>query len=910
MMNAKPHNAIRTPQEQALGWALECASGRASSRASGRGLGWALGRASSRASGFVSGRGSSRASGRRGLSLLEVIFAAAIAVVGLAMLVSIVSEQEATDDMRVVAEIMRGHGHTASNLAVADLPLFGRVNDPGNPFIATTDPQGMPANTQYTPYSLLRAVLQCMNTPTNVSAGAHAPGSGLTDFPTFNVSNQFIRFNEDHVSAGGGLQHESLLSLVAQRRAIKAVANDNNRTLTTEALEGLDEYDSIWRLLSAHCMYFPAVGPTGYPVSGNFTTDELKIAWSTNDVKRKETLGSGTFRCVDAAYIDADGEVYPPRTAGRVDTQVSLGTGPNNINGWVRFVEIDPDTCIGARLFADAAGGIHWKTSLGLNDQGNDARVAFYVGFEEAQRALDVARRLGSDALDSVYSSIAVDPAFKLKVYVVPLRYSAGAHATTLARQIGPAALIAHRGDYASSAASTRSSVPIAFREAYGKAPITENFVPWPLEDPTDYSTALLVRENAVIIDSSRFESTPANTWLASFAGEQRASEAAGIPANSINLGYNLIHTVELPTSQATTPAHTMRSDDNRYDVTSFSREFMNAGRALMQASSAGTANVPNTLSPAERLTGIDNTALPLVGTGVGEVATTVLATTPLAVAPTTFNQWQKFGTQETEGDERFWPRLLDIGSHDAPVRRLTIRDDAVFSQLRVPRNAQVQVLGKISVGVTCANLAGTSGAAQKALATGAEANQISYISGVNTPGQGVHAANTVRYEPLCRDSVTGTNVAAQAAEELGEVEIPYRGIYMTPRVDRVEIITRQIEVKLGAALPLSVLKGNGSVQEFKYKDCLLDGEGDRPNQVAPNTATSTPTGTGTGEFQIEQVAPVAPVTAMNAFTGNPPMHREIAKNPFVHLVTETYTISTTPTLSSGSRQHVKNACQ
>ena len=714
-MNAKPHNAIRTPQEQASGWALECASGRASGFVSGR------------ASGFVSGRGSSRASGRRGLSLLEVIFAAAIAVVGLAMLVSIVSEQEATDDMRVVAEIMRGHGHTASNLAVADLPLFGRVNDPGNPFIATTDPRGMPVATGYQTYSLLRAVLACMDTPAAAVVGAHDPGPGITEYPTVGTSRNFMRFNEDDVVVGGK-RHESLLSIIAQRRAVSAVANDRNRMQTTEAVEGLDRYDSIWRLLSAHCLYFGrALGGSGYPDPGTFRSDELKIAWSTNDVERKEILGTGTFRCVDSAYIDADGAIQPPRTIGRLDTDAMLG-GTGTTNGRVRFVRVDSDTCIGARLMADAVGGVHWKTSLGLDDQGNDARVAFYVGFEDPDRALEVARRLVAQNLEVVFGSISIDPAFKLKVYVVPLRYSAGAHATTLARQIGPAALIAHRGDYASSAASTRSSVPIAFREAYGRAPIINDFVPWPLETPTDYASALLVRENAVIIDSSRFESTPANTWLASFEGEQRASEAAGIPANSINLGYNVFHTVELPTGQATTPAHTMRSDDNRYDVTAFSNRFMTFSRDLMNANRGGTANVPNTASPASRLTDVDSTALPPVGSGVGEIPASALVADPLAVVGTTFNQWQKFGTQDTLGTERYWPRLLDIGSHDLPVERLTIRDDAVFSQLRVPRNAQVQVLGKISVGVTCANLDG----AQKALATGAEANQIAYIRSTN----------------------------------------------------------------------------------------------------------------------------------------------------------------------------------
>ena len=844
-----------------------------------------------------------RVSKRRGLSLIEVIFAAAIAVIGLAMFVPLLAERDATEDLHVTAEIMRAHARTASNLAVSDLPMFGRPNDPGNPLAATTDADGESVvdDINFLPYSLLRAVLTCMDASSKAQSGAHNIREGVREYPSDDAA--LVLYNEDRVELpdGSGNYHESLLTLVAQGRALDAEPAARNRVLTDAARRNLDRYDSIWRLMSSHCTFFSALDGNNNPDAATLETDELKIAWSTGDVVPSGTgVQYGTFRCVDAAYLDDQGKIWTPGSPNRIDTPAVLVGGGSATSGRVRFVEIDSDTCIGARLLADAAGGIHWKSSLGLDDQGNDARVAFYIGFEDADRAIEAAIQLGNGGqVADTFANISVDSAYKLKVYVVPLRYSAQAHAAPLARKIGPSALIASRGDYHSSSPSPRPSAPIAFRNPFSQTPIRNTFIPWPLKDPTASSPELLIRENAVVIDSANFESRTANAWLASFVGERRSSEASGIPANAITLGHSVYHTTNQ--SGNAVAARTLRNEDNRYDISGFSTHLAGHGKRLMDGDTAGlgTANLPPRNNPARKPPNVDATALPLsAGLLIG---TDMTNATDLHVGTTGGNLWRKFGVQTAaEGPNnvsRLWPRLLDVGSEHEPVRRLTIRDDAVFSQLRVEPGAQVRVLGRIAVGVSCEELAGAS----KGLGAALTQKQIGQLEGETAASRNPALANPSpvlsstanRYSPLCHDgrntTTTPSATVADAAPQAAEVSanLPYRGFYMQPHNRDIDlgthfsVYTRQIQVEDGAALALSVRKpnpfGTGDVTGvtdttdhniFRYKECLLDDEGDSPG--IPGTPTNTWAkdpdtitiggleydGTKVGNFQIARDAP------------------------------------------------------
>ena len=291
-----------------------------------------------------------RVSKRRGLSLIEVIFAAAIAVIGLAMFVPLLAERDATEDLHVTAEIMRAHARTASNLAVSDLPMFGRPNDPGNPLAATTDADGESVvdDINFLPYSLLRAVLTCMDASSKAQSGAHNIREGVREYPSDDAA--LVLYNEDRVELpdGSGNYHESLLTLVAQGRALDAEPAARNRVLTDAARRNLDRYDSIWRLMSSHCTFFSALDGNNNPDAATLETDELKIAWSTGDVVPSGTgVQYGTFRCVDAAYLDDQGKIWTPGSPNRIDTPAVLVGGGSTTSGRVRFVEIDPDTCIG-----------------------------------------------------------------------------------------------------------------------------------------------------------------------------------------------------------------------------------------------------------------------------------------------------------------------------------------------------------------------------------------------------------------------------------------------------------------------------------------------------------------------------------------------------------------------------------
>ena len=838
----------------------------------------------------MAGRSSRRLSGRRkGLTLIEVIFAAAIAVIGLAMLVPLLAEQEATDDLKITAEIMRGHARTASNLAVSDMPLFGRQNDPGNPFTAATGPSNDPIDTDYQPYSLLRAVLRCMDNPDERHAGSYNPGGGLVTFPT-NASGgvsywgDLTVFNED-IEESPGNPHESLLTLIAQRRAVSGEPNGRNRAATQQALDDLERYDSIWRMLSAHCTYFNrSLSATGFPSVGGFQSDEWKVAYSTGDIEIDPVLPRGTFQCVDAAYLDGDGRILPPQFPNRLDTGNRLrqfNTAPvssDRVNGRVRFVRIDSDTCIGARLFADAMGGIHWKTSLGVNEVGREARVSFFIGFADTDRALEMAEQVSRTSEESALLQASIDPAFKLKVYALPLLYSSGAQAQTLARKIGPAALITTRGTYESTVRNNirPRTPPIAFREPHSQTPLTNTFIPWPLQDPNDVRSALLLRENTVLVDSSRFENSAANAWLSSFVGEQRSAEEAGIPANAVSLNYDVFHATALPGGVSTTDAHALRTEDGRYDTSGFSDRLMRSSLAQMNTLRAGSANVPSTTAPSAKPEGIDNTAIPIVGgSTTGAVQRGWLSGNPTYAdnslrarggAPH-LPLGHKFGTQDTNGTERLWPRLLDIGSADVPVRRLVIRDDATFSQLRVRSGAQVRVIGDIAIGVTCAADLGVtdkkvtdnrdrSGGTAPALVAG-EKKLIAYLpkrSASGNPGGLSYNAN--RYQPLCRDTDTATaNESAVAAEQAAEV--PYIGLYMRPSyVDtrnpdgtRTSFFTENFSTAGGGVfdrdsgrIPLSVRRESGRDSGdywrnvIRYKGCVRDKDGDAAT-IPPNLA-------------------------------------------------------------------------
>jgi hypothetical protein len=686
-------------------------------------------------------------------------------------------------------------------------------------------------------------------------------GAAVTDW------GRLATFNDDVIDPDTGGPHESLLTIIAQRRAVDASPNARNRQITSDARDGLQRYDSIWRMLSAHCTYFKNLSATGYPAATSFESDEIKVAYSTGDVPIDPALRRGTFQCVDAAYLDSGGAIRAPQFRNRLDTGTQLrqfNTVPVNSdrdNGRVRFVQIDSDTCIGARLFADAMGGIHWKTSLGLNELGREARVSFFVGFADTSRALEMAEQVSSSRLgeESALNQALTDPAFKLKVYAIPLRYSSGAQAQTLARQVGPAALITTRGTFEQRTRNNirpRGGVGITFREPFSETPLTETFIPWPLQDPTDVRSALLLRENAVIVDSSRFENSAANAWLNSFVGEQRSAEAAGIPANAVSINYDVFHTTELSNSanSANAPAHSLHNEDGRYDISGFSDELMRNSLLQMNTSVGGTSNVPSTASPTEKPEGIDNTAIPVVGgSSTGAVQTSTLNRFNYAYSgrrsPANILLWNSFGVQETNGVDRLWPRLLDIGSADAPLRSLHIRDHATFSQLRVRSGAQVRVIGDIAVGVTCESDVGVSDS-EKAGGQGTAQNLIAYVPKVSPSVPRVVSSSANRYQPLCRDLGVSNEDATQAEIE---ADIPYIGLYMRPSsVDsgaspatRTSFFTETFDAR-GVSIPLSVRRESTSpsgerLNVLRYKGCVRDTTGQPASLPGTNNVSANP---------------------------------------------------------------------
>ncbi|MGR4000529.1 MAG: prepilin-type N-terminal cleavage/methylation domain-containing protein [Alphaproteobacteria bacterium] len=544
---------------------------------------------------------------RRGLTLLEVIFALAIAAVGLSVWVGLEGQRSLEKEARYYGEILRAHAITGANLASSDLPLIGRSNQPGgNPFIIRNNPYpsslteitsgpnlgsrgfelfggtgGSVVDTAgYLPLTLTAALLECMFADYDGYTASDVLRGGLLGA---NDAGEEVIFNSP-ASAWGVSSTTQITGFadfydhVAHGRPVGDSPESGLRS-TGGRIPGLN----VWRFLSANCLYFTAIdGASNIDAPAKFVEDRLKVAVSTGDIADPGTAGeveaNSSFRCVDSGYQDAQGRILPPGNDARPDaignllTDYGAATGRTHISGQeiatyvasltsspsrAKFLSIDPDTCFGARLLSDAAGGVHWKSNIGLRDDGSEAQPEFFIGFDNAESVYEAAYRLEeNNDVQALVEELLSNPSFRLRVFVLFPGHSFGggvygrARSDAIARAAGPAAMLIGAGSQqgVTNSSEIRASNPVAFYPLNSVEPAGDFYFPWTVPAGTQpgASAALSLREGSVALVSSRALGAPLQDWLNSVARSTRApTEPTAAFTPDVSLATSLYHHTE-----------------------------------------------------------------------------------------------------------------------------------------------------------------------------------------------------------------------------------------------------------------------------------------------------------------------------------------------------------------------------
>ncbi|MDA7983600.1 MAG: hypothetical protein MPJ79_05685 [Alphaproteobacteria bacterium] len=536
----------------------------------------------------------------RGLSLLEVIFALTIAAVGLSLWIGLIGQRSLEREARFYGGVLRAHAKTGANLASSDLPLVGRANQPGvNPFIIRSNPQPNslveitdPTNPNFgsrgfelfkgtgggqidavgfVPFLLTRELLDCMFSDYDGYTASDALRGGLLggeDSGTETIFNAPESAGDENGDAVTGFV--DFFDHIGHGRPVGDRPAEGIRS-GGDQIPGLN----VWRFLSANCLYFTQVDPaSGRDAPLAYTEDRLKIAHSTGDVSSTaltEPEANGSFRCVESGYQDADGRILPPHNENRPDELLNivfdygdrtgrefLGTQTlaayrteyrrNRSNNpralrptFVKFLSVDPDTCMGARMLSDAAGGLHWKTNIGLRGDGSEAQPEFFVGFENPEAVYEAAFRLAeNNDTQLLTNQIVTNPSFRLHVFVVFPGHSYGgglqgrAQANRVARNAGPAAMVIGAGDQAASTNRNeiRASSAVGFYHPSSETPVPDFYFPWvvPAGTSPGDTADLGLEVGGVALVSSRAEGSPLQDWLRSAGGGAQPAAPAMLP--------------------------------------------------------------------------------------------------------------------------------------------------------------------------------------------------------------------------------------------------------------------------------------------------------------------------------------------------------------------------------------------
>lgn len=515
--------------------------------------------------GSIQGRGR-----RRGLTLIEVILASAVVAVGLTLWTHLTQETTSRRVASYDAAIMRAHTATAANLAASDAPLRGRASDASNPF-TNLGTQGFVA------HSLRTALLECFNNPASTAAPPVADGRQAL---TANLSSGVTRAgNIDPRSTygnpiGGLVRGEYARGPQQDAAPVREVRLAEGTPVPGQPADAFYDahmdslfneprggellsrmrdgdafsrsspetsFENIWRILSARCLYFNNMvsgsGSGGasarvFRRQSGFGEDTYKVAYSaTEDLVSAQGIDytPGSALCVPAGYVasqtdvaagwaSAAGEVQVP---GHILRDAQAGPVPRPSLNAVRWLKIDPDTCLGARLLSDAVQGIHWRGGVG--DYRNVPE--FFVGFADAQSAIETVSRLASTGVSATARETALLPSFRLAAFVIPRGYTRGtdsardgvatASAEEVARATGPGGGVF---DTAGSFVSPR--IPGRPDSFEGR------FFPWPTEDGTS-GGALTLRPGGVFSFTDLQGNNAVATWLATVTRNASAERAA-----------------------------------------------------------------------------------------------------------------------------------------------------------------------------------------------------------------------------------------------------------------------------------------------------------------------------------------------------------------------------------------------